>query len=81
MHLPGFTAEASLNKPSRGYEATRDSIMGSKEEVIPQLPIILDCFCFRSFRYCFVRPAGGLCAEPASQRAIGGFSQFSALVS
>jgi hypothetical protein len=69
MHLPGFTAEASLSKPSHRYEATRDSIMESKEAVIPQLPIILDCFCFRSFRYCCCRGADGKLVCGASQSA------------
>lgn len=69
MHLPGFTAEASLSKPSRRYEAIRDPIMGSKAEVIPQLPIILDCFCFRSFRYCCCRGTDGNYVCGASQSA------------
>ncbi len=59
MNIPEFTAEASLDQTSNRYnmaDPSRDR--GNRDEIIPQARI-LDCFCFRSGRYCCCRDEGG----------------------
>ena len=70
MNMPGFTAEASLEPPGNRYNMTGDlSRLRRGETIIPQLPRILDCFCFRSMRYCCCRGADGQWTCGASMQA------------
>ncbi len=71
MNIPGFTAEASLYQASRCYQMTGDpGRHGSGEGIIPQAPIILDCFCTPNFGFCCCRDAAGKLVCAASGRAL-----------
>ena len=60
MNLPGFTAESSLERGDNRYQlAEIANDLRKKRGIIPQKPIILDCFCFRSFSYCCCRGEDG----------------------
>lgn len=60
MNIPGFTAEASLHQTSNPYNMTRDSSnLWSSEGIIPQLPIVLRCFCTPNGRFCCCRDGRG----------------------
>jgi hypothetical protein len=70
MTLPGFTAELTLNLRSNPYNLTEDSNRSNREErIIPQLPRILDCFCFKSLAYCCCRDPDGSWTCGASGQA------------
>ena len=52
MTLPGFTAELTLNDKRHHYTLTEAFDLGREDRIIPQLPRILDCWCFRNLSYC-----------------------------
>lgn len=70
MKMPGFTAEASLRHDSNSYRLieTANELRNNKG-ISPQLPRILDCFCFRNFRYCCCKGPDGKLVCGASQSA------------
>ena len=60
MNMPGFTAEASLGQTDDRYEPVLDTNrLENQRGITPQLPRVLNCFCFRSGRYCCCRGDDG----------------------
>jgi hypothetical protein len=60
MNIPGFTAEASLDRTSNRYiRAEPASDQGNREGIIPQARIILDGFCIGNGSYCCFRGPDG----------------------
>ena len=59
MNIPGFTAEASLRQGSDRHIAPKALEITPSEKVIVPQARILNCFCFRSGRYCCCRGADG----------------------
>lgn len=59
MNIPGFTAEASLEKTGNHYIVARQSTEGkNREGIIPQARI-LDGFCIGNGSYCCFRGPDG----------------------
>jgi hypothetical protein len=70
VKMPGFTAEVSLRREDNSYRLIETANeLRNQKGISPQLPRILDCFCFRSFRYCCCRGADGNYVCGASQSA------------
>jgi hypothetical protein len=70
VKTPGFTAEASLRQEDNRYQLTgTGKDLRNNKGISPQLPIILDCFCFRNFRFCCCRGEDGKLVCGASQSA------------
>lgn len=60
MNIPGFTAEASLDQSDNDYMMTAaSSEWSSRDQVVPQKPIILDGFCIGNGSYCCFRGPDG----------------------
>ena len=70
MNIPGFTAEVSLRRNGNRHYLTESSNDVQHNKVVtPQLPRVLDCFCFRSWSYCCCRGEDGKWVCGASQSA------------